>query len=48
MGQMVSVVQRPSFTPGVIRFEANRNLTGMGHERFKSESDAVGDRPAAS
>jgi hypothetical protein len=48
MGQMVSVVQRPSSTPGVIRFEANRNLTGMGHERFLSASDAIGDRPAAS
>jgi hypothetical protein len=48
MGQMVSVVQRPSSTPGIIRFEANRNLTGMGHERFVSASDAIGDRPAAS
>lgn len=48
MGQMVSVVQRPSTMPGVIRFEANRNLTGMGHERFTSASDAIGDRPAAS
>ena len=33
--------------PGVVRFEANRNLTGQGHERFSSGSDAVGPRPAA-
>lgn len=47
MGQMVSVVQKPSSTPGVVRFEANRTLTGQGHERFASAADAVGPRPAA-
>jgi hypothetical protein len=47
MGQMVSVVQRPSSRPGLIRFEANRNLSGSGHERFTSVDGAVGDRPAA-
>lgn len=47
MGQLVSVVQRPSATPGLVRFEANRNLTGMGHERFTSVDQAVGPRPAA-
>ena len=31
-------------TPGVVRFETNRNLTGMGHERYKGAEDAVGDR----
>ena len=34
--------------PGIVRFEANRNLTGMGHEEFASAADAVGPRPAAS
>jgi hypothetical protein len=31
----------------MVRFEANRNLTGSGHERFTSVATAVGDRPAA-
>ncbi|MEP7202967.1 MAG: hypothetical protein ABI894_10175, partial [Ilumatobacteraceae bacterium] len=47
MGQQVSVVEKPSPRPGVLRFETNRSLTGMGHERFASMSDAVGPRPAA-
>ena len=48
MGQQVSVIERPSPRTGVLRFETNRSLTGMGHERFTSASDAVGPRPAAS
>ncbi len=47
MGQQVSVVEKPSPRPGVLRFETNRSLTGMGHERFTSVLDAVGPRPAA-
>jgi hypothetical protein len=47
MGQPVAVVVKPSHTPGLIRFEANRSLTGMGHERFRSAAEAVGPRPAA-
>ena len=47
MGQQVAVVERPSTKPGVIRFEANRTLTGMGHEVFRTLADAVGPRPAA-
>lgn len=47
MGQMVSVVEKPSSIPGVVRFEANRVLTGQGHERFTSAAEAVGSRPAA-
>jgi hypothetical protein len=47
MGQMVSVVQKPSTIPGVVRFESNRTLTGQGHERFSSPTDAIGPRPAA-
>lgn len=47
MGQQVAVVERPSTKPGVIRFEANRTLTGMGHEVFRSLDDAIGPRPAA-
>jgi hypothetical protein len=47
MGQPVAVVERPSSRPGIVRFEANRNLTGMGHERYTSISDAVGTTPCA-
>jgi hypothetical protein len=47
MGQLVAVVEKRSTTPGVVRFESNRTLTGQGHERFTSTADAVGPRPAA-
>lgn len=47
MGQLVGVVEKKSIIPGVLRFEANRSLTGMGHERFQSVTEAVGPRPAA-
>lgn len=47
MGQQIAVVAKPSFTAGVVRYEANRNLTGMGHESFASAEQAVGPRPAA-
>lgn len=45
MGQPITVIEKPTTTPGVVRFETNRNLTGMGHERYKSVDDAVGVRP---
>ena len=45
MGQPIVVVEKPSSRPGVVRFEANRSLSGMGHERYTSAADAVGDRP---
>ena len=47
MGQQIGVIEKSSPNPGVVRFEANRNLTGMGHELFHSAADAVGPRPAA-
>jgi hypothetical protein len=47
MGQPVAVVEKPSTLPGIVRFESNRTLTGMGHERFASAGEAVGPRPAA-
>jgi len=47
MGQLVGVVEKKSSTPGLVRFELNRNLTGMGHEHFTSATDAVGPRPSA-
>ena len=45
MGQAVAVVEKPTSTPGVVRFELNRSLTGMGHERYRSIEAASGDRP---
>jgi hypothetical protein len=45
MGQPITVVEKPSGRPGVVRFEANRSLTGMGHERYRSAADALADRP---
>ncbi|MDP8986795.1 MAG: NifU N-terminal domain-containing protein [Actinomycetota bacterium] len=45
MGQPITVVEKPTATPGVVRFETNRSLTGMGHERYRSRDDATGVRP---
>jgi hypothetical protein len=47
MGQPVAVTEKPSSSPGIVRFELNRALTGMGHEHFWSAADAFGPRPAA-
>jgi hypothetical protein len=45
MGQPINVVEKPSSTPGLARFEINRSLTGMGHERYASVDDVQDDRP---
>lgn len=45
MGQPVTVVEKPSSNLGVVRFEINRSITGMGHERYTSGDDALSDRP---
>jgi hypothetical protein len=45
MGQPITVVEKPSHTPGLARFETNRSLTGMGHERYASVDDILDDRP---
>ena len=44
MGQPINVVEKPSRTPGVARFETNRSLTGMGHERYSSTDDILDNR----
>lgn len=46
MGQLVAVTEKPSSTPGVVRFEINRTLSGQGHERFRSVLDAHGNTPS--
>ena len=45
MGQSVTVIAKHSSNPAVLRFEINRSLTGMGHERYRSLDDIVRDRP---
>lgn len=45
MGQPINVVEKPSNTPGLARFETNRSLTGMGHERYASVDDILAARP---
>ncbi len=47
MGQLIAVTEKPSPQAGMRRYEANRNLTGMGHEVFASAAEAIGPRPAA-
>jgi hypothetical protein len=44
MGQPITVVEKPSRTPGIARFEINRSLTGMGHERYASAEAILGNR----
>jgi hypothetical protein len=44
MGQPINVIEKPSRTPGIARFEINRSLTGMGHERYASVEDIVDNR----
>ena len=46
MGQPVAVTEKPSRTPGIVRFELNRTLSGQGHERFATVDDAWGDSPS--
>lgn len=31
--------------PGVVRFELNRSLTGMGHEAYRKGQEITGERP---
>ncbi len=45
MGQSVTVSEKPTGRTGVVRFEVNRPLTGMGHERYRSLEECSGDRP---
>ena len=47
MGQLVAVEQKAGGVSTIVRFETNRSLTGMGHERFTSAAEAKGPRPAA-
>jgi hypothetical protein len=45
MGQPVTFLSTTSPKPGVLRFELNRSLTGMGHERYRAGDEILGNRP---
>jgi hypothetical protein len=45
MGQPVTFLSTTSPKPGVLRFELNRSLTGMGHERYSAGDEILGNRP---
>jgi hypothetical protein len=45
MGQPITVIEKPTGRLGIIRFELNRTLTGMGHEHYASAAEAAGHRP---
>ncbi len=44
MGQQITVTRKEATRPGVLVFELNRSLTGMGHERYHGP-DVTGVRP---
>ena len=46
MGQPITVVEKPSSRTGVVRYETNRALTGMGHERYRVGDEILGTAPA--
>lgn len=47
MGQPVTLIRTSSPRPGIVRFELNRSLTGMGHARYDAGEEIVGADPAA-
>ncbi len=45
MGQPVVVTERATLQADKVRFDLNRSLTGMAHERYRVGTEVVGDRP---
>ncbi len=45
MGQPITATEKPTSRPGIVRFELNRSLTGMGHERYRRGGEVTGIRP---
>jgi hypothetical protein len=45
MGQPITVVEKPSSNPAVLRLETNRPLSGMGHERYAEPPAEILVRP---
>ena len=46
MGQPITVVSKPSSRADIVRYETNRALTGMGHERYSVGDEVAGTTPA--
>ncbi|MGV3759857.1 MAG: hypothetical protein ACO1PW_10010 [Actinomycetota bacterium] len=45
MGQPITVVEKPSSNPSILRFETNRPLSGLDHERYTEPPSELLDRP---
>lgn len=45
MGQPITVVEKPSSNPAVLRFETNRPLSGTGHESYSAPPSDLLRRP---
>lgn len=45
MGQPITVIEKPTAHHGMVRFDLNRNLTGMDHERYVAGQEIPGHRP---
>jgi hypothetical protein len=45
MGQPVTVVQKSTSRPDVVRFEINRSITGMDPHRYVRGEEILGDAP---
>ena len=46
MGQPITVTEKRGAERDTVRFELNRSLTGMGHERYRAGDEILGNRPA--
>ena len=45
MGQPVTAIEKPAPRHGMVRFDINRSITGMDHERYVVGQEIPGDRP---
>lgn len=45
MGQPITVTEKHGGRTDVVRFDLNRSLTGMGHERYRADQEILGNRP---
>jgi Scaffold protein Nfu/NifU N terminal len=45
MGQPITVIEKQSSNPAMLRFETNRPLSGMGHERYSEPPSDLLQRP---
>lgn len=45
MGQPITVTEKRGERGDIVRFDLNRSLTGMGHERYRAGQEIVGQRP---